>query len=374
MNFWRQINSQAKHDLKNILKIWIVYFTLSKIVLFFPHWEIPPIALLNYDLFFLIALLAIQIFRRGRDNRYIYLNIAIFAFLYVSGFLLIFLGEKYAIGNDYLQYYYFVYRKIAIGIITCITIIFILIDYLYHERKLWRKYLIAILVTLSFSLLYYKNFFLNPNYLFQAQLNYLEVFKGLVGMNFLALFFIFLYGYLKLRLDRPISGYVNVIVFGFFVFLAIDSIDNYYNSIQKTIPSLSQVFLIFNLLFFIAVLLYNHLYIHTEFSRFNEDIKFTRRTVSLKLIPRRTYVEQYFLLGQAFLKNLPYQILLRLFMVISILLFLYYYPHGYFKLSFAVLILLTMIMIVYLNKLIMKRTRTKNLNKEKSKQLTEELM
>ena len=367
MEFLRQIDSRTKNELGRVVQIWIAYVLVSKLLLIFPHWEITLIALLNYNLFFLMFLLAARIFLNKHDNRYVYLNLAVFAILYVSGFFTIFLGKGYAIGNDYILYYFYVYRKIAIGIITCVTIIYISIDFLYYELKLLHKYLITVSLTLAFSFFYYKNFFLDSGYLFHAKDNYLEVFTGLLGMNFLALFFIFLYGYLKIRLDKPIAGHVNVIVFSFFVFLAIDSVDNFYNFHQTTIPPISQFFLVFNLLYFIAVLVHNYLYIKTEYSKFIHDIRFRRRILSMRLIQRSSYVEKYFLLAQEFLRNLPYQMFLRPFMVISILLFLYYYPYGYFKMSFVVLIFLTMIMIFYLNLLIKKRSRAKTLNKESNK-------
>ncbi len=367
MEFLRQINSRTKNELGRVVQTWIAYVLVSKLLLIFPHWEITLIALLNYDLFFLMFLLAARIFLAKHDNRYVYLNLAVFSILYVSGFFTIFLGKSYAIGNDFHLYYFYVYRKIAIGIITCVTIIYISIDFLYYELKLLHKYLITISLTLLFSFSYYKNFFLDSGYLFQARENYLQVFTGLLAMNFLALFFILLYGFLKIQLDKPIAGHVNVLLFSFSFFLAIDSVDNFFNSNQKTIPQISQIFLVFTLIYFIAVLVHNYLYINTEYSRFIHDIRFRRRILSMRLIQRSSYVEKYFLLAQKFLRNLPYQMFLRLFMVTSILFFLYYYPYGYFKMSFVVLIFLTMIMIVYLNLLIKKRSRAKALDKESHK-------
>lgn len=365
MEFLRQINHRTKNELLRIVQIWIAFVSLSKIALIFPHWNISKIALFNYDLFFLMLLLAARIFLKKHDNRYVYLNLAVFATVYVAGFLGIFLGKDYAIGNDFFQYYYYVYRKIAIGIITCITIIFIVIEFLFHELKLQRRYAAAIFLTLPFSYFNFRNFFLDSNYLFRAQNNYIEVFSGLLAMNFLALFFILLYGYLKIRLERPIIGHVNVIVFGFLLFLSIDSIDNFHNLIQRAVPPLSQIFLVLNLLYFIAVLAHNYLYLNTEFGRFMLDILFGRRKVSVRLLHRRSYIERYFLIIQEFFKNFPYQIFFKMFMAISILLFLKYYPYGYFKMSFAVLILLTMAMIVYLNALIKKRSKTNALNIKK---------
>lgn len=366
MDFIGQINPRARKELLRIVRIWIIYVLVSKVSLFFPHWNISIIALFSYDLFFLLSLLAAKIFLDGHNNRYVYLNLAMFSLIYVSGFFGIFLGENYAIGNDYFQYTFYVFRKIAIGIITGLTIVYIPIELLYRERSIIRKYLITMAVTLPFAFMYHRNFILEPGYLFQAEANYLEVFGGLVGMNFLALFFIFLYGYLQIRLEKPITGYVNLITFGFLIFLTIDSIDNYFNYINITLPPISGLFLVLNLLFFILVLLRNYLYVISDFGVFYEDIRFGRRTVDIKIIQRISYIERYFILVQEAMNSLPYQLFLRLFMAISLLLFLYYYPHGYFKLSFVVITLLTMIMVVYLKLLIKKRTKTKMLNRNEN--------
>lgn len=364
MDFTRQINPEDRKELLKIVRIWILYVLISKVSLIFAHWDISIIALFSYDLFFLSSLLAARIFLDGHDNRYVYLNLAIFSFLYMSGFFGIFLGENYAIGNDYFQYSFYVFRKIAIGIITCITIIYLPIEFLYREKSTTRKYLITMVFTLPFAYLYYRNFFLDFGYLFQAKENYLEVFRGLVGMNFLALFFILLYGYLQIRFEKPITGYVNLIAFGFLAFLTIDSIDNYFNYINITLPPISGWFLVVNLLFFIAVLLRNFLYIRSDFGRFYENLRFSRLNLNIKVNQRKSYIEKYFTLVQQAMNSLPYHLFLRLFMVISLLLFLYYYPYGYFKLSFVVIILLTMVMVVYLKLLIKKRTKTKVLNRK----------
>jgi len=132
MRFLTRIKAKVGNQLLIILNIWMAYVVLSKLVLIFPHWEISFIRLINYDLFFLVFLLSITVFLKEENNRYVYLNIAIFAAAYLLGFLTIFLGENYSLGNDYLQYYVGTYRKILIAIVTCITVIYISIDYLYH--------------------------------------------------------------------------------------------------------------------------------------------------------------------------------------------------------------------------------------------------
>ena len=118
----------------------------------FKHWKISIIELINIDLFFLMAMLAFLIYLKGQYNKYIFLNLAIFAGFYGFGFILIFVGEDYSIGNNILQYFLWTYRKILISIITCITIIYIPIDYLYHNKKAIAKYFLSFLICLPISL------------------------------------------------------------------------------------------------------------------------------------------------------------------------------------------------------------------------------
>lgn len=339
-----------------ILKIWLGYLLLSKLVLIFPHWKISSIALLNYDLFFLIILLAIAVFFKERNNKYIFLNLAIFAFVYVSGSLTIFLGKNYALGNDFLQYYFWAYRKILISIITCITIIYIPIDYLYNEKKTISKYLLALFIILPISFIYYRNFLLIPQYLFKGE-NYYEIYSGLLGMNFLAIFFILLYGYLLFYRNKPVSGHVNLIVFSFLLFFSIDTLDNFLIYSRLSLPNFSQLTLFFNLILFIFILIHNIYYLNTEYGKFYEDLRFSRIKLNIKLMKKTTIIEKYIFRLQAYFSYLPNRLFFILLMVISISFFLYFYPFGYVKLNFTILIILMLILFFYLNILIRRRAR-----------------
>jgi hypothetical protein len=358
-----RIKSQISNQVFVLFNIWMAFIVLSKFVLIFPHWKISVIALINYDLYFLVTLLALAVFFKDRHNKFIFLNIAIFSLSYVLGFLTIFLGEDYSFGNHYFQYYFWAYRKIFTSIITCITIIYVTIDYLYHEKRIGVKYLKTLFITIPISLLYYKNFFLDYRYLFQGD-NYYQIFSGILGLNFLALFFIVLYGYLLFKFDKPISGHVNLIVFGFLIFLAIDSVDNFFNYLRKPLPDLSQVFLIGNLILFVSILIHNIVYLNTEFGKFYEDFRFSKIKLNIKLLKRKTIIDRWIILLQGNFMYSPFRMFLLFLMVISLSFFLYFYPYGYTKLSFLILIFIMIILLFYLNFLVRKRTRLEITNKK----------
>lgn len=339
-----------------IFKIWLIYFLCAKLVLNFPHWKMSTIALFNYDLFFLVTLLALTVFFNERYNRFVFLNLAVFSFLYFSGLFVIFLGEKYSLGNNVLQYYVWAYRKISISIITCITVIYIPIDYLFLNKKTTYKYLLTFLITLPISFVYYRNFFLIYKYLFIGD-NYYQIFSGLVGMNFLAIFFIILYGYLLFHRDRPIAGHVNLIVFSLLLFLSIDSLDNFLIYSRFSLPLFSQLSLFFNLILFILILIHNLYYLNTEFSKFYEEIRFRNKTLHLKLLRKTTIIEKYAFWLQHCFRSPSSRFFFIVLMMISIFFFLYFYPFGYTKLNFLILMMLMIILVFYLKILIKRRNR-----------------
>lgn len=338
-----------------IIHLWMAYVLISKVVLIFPHWNMPLVALINYDLYYLIFLVSIAIFLKDAYNRYVYLNIAFFAFIYVLGFLTIFLGTTYSIGDDFFQYHIWTYRKILISIITSVTVCYIPVQYLFFERSTAQKYLIAIGVTLPLGFLYFKNFIINPRYLFEAEENYMKIFDGILGMNFLALFLLILYGFLFFYLNRPMSGHVNLVAVAFLLFLGVDSVDNFFNKLQKQVPILSQLFLIANLMLFAVILISTLKYIQSEFGKFYEKYRYQQINLKVKIIRKMPYYERYWVDLRKQFQNRPYFYFCLTLMIITLAIFIYFYPFSYSKMSFLVLMALIGAMLWYLHLLIKKR-------------------
>ncbi len=358
-----KIKPYMENQLLAVFNIWMAFFVLSKFFLIFKHWKISVISLLNIDLFFLMQMLALLLFLKGRYNKYIFLNISIFAASYMLGFLVIFIGKDYSIGNDFLQYFLWTYRKILISIITCLTIIYIPVDYFDHDMKVRRKYLRALIACLPIAFLYFKNFFLNYRYLFEGE-NVYQIFSGLLGMNFWALFFIILYGYMFIKYDKPILGHINLIIVSFLIFVVIDSVDNFFVYLHKPLPGLSQIFLFLNLIFFNLILLDSFFYLNSEFGKFYEDYRFSKIRLNIKLLQRRTSIIRWMERVQQYLVYSPYRLFQVFLMIVSLGLFLYFYPYGYAKLSFIMLILLISIFMFYLKLLMKKRSRPEIIDQE----------
>jgi len=366
-----RVRSKVGNQLLRLFNLWMTFVVLTKVALLFPHWKISLLALLNYDLYFLVTLLALSIFFEGHYNRFIFLNIAIFAFSYVPGYLTIFMGADYSFGNNFLQYYWWGYRKIFSSIVTCIAIIYIPIDYFYYERKTRFKYVLTLGISLPIALIYYWKFFNNSSYLVTGE-NYYQIFRGILGLDFLALFVIISYGYLLLKYNKPILGYVNLLMFNFLFFVLIDLVDNFfYYYLHKPLPDLSNVFLIVNLIFFVLVLIHNLNYLSSEFGQFYENVKFSRVKLDIVLLRKKTVIDKWILLIQENFSSSPFRFLALFLMAVTLGAFVYFYPYGYSKVAFFILMILMVIILWYLNLLVKRRINKKITN---SKQINNKIV
>jgi hypothetical protein len=348
----------AKKHFIRIGIIWIVFFVITQIALDQPHWDLTFFQNLNYNLFFIILLLSITIFLKDKYNSYIYLNFAILALIYLSGFFVIFTGEGYPIGDDYLQYYIWSYRKIAISIALSSTISFIVADYLFQGEKTIFKYLSTMVFVLPFAFFYYKKFVIDSRSIFVQPAQY-EIISSSIGMNFLTLFFILVFGYLYLYRNQPITRHINLIIFSSLIYVVIDINDNIFLHQQKELPNISQLFLTGNLVLYILTFIDKIIYMDSEFGKFYDQLINSNIKTKLKIIPKKTIVDKYYVFLKEKLKFFPNRIMLIGLMVVSLLFFIYYFPFGYTKVNVLILITLMSILLLYLNILVTRRRKKK---------------
>ena len=346
--------------LLKVFNIWMIFVIFSKISLLLPHWNIPIIALLNYDLYFLIFLLSFIVFLENNHNKFIFLNLSIFSLLYAISIVTIFIGEDYLFGNNTLQYLIWTYRKILISIIMNITILFIVIDYIYHNKHTIFKYTISLLIVIPLSFFINKTILLDYRFIFVNQENHYFLFKNLLIMDLCAISFFIMYGIINYKNNnKPISKHVSLITTSFLVFTVVDTIDNFFNYFHLTVPVLSHIFLILNLVFFIIILIDNIFYLNSEFGKFYENIKFSKINLNIRIIRKKTYIEKYIFLIQQHFLNIPNRFLFITLIMVSLILFTYLYPFGYVLICGIVLTLLMIIIFIYLNLLIKKRSKNK---------------
>lgn len=344
-----------------LFNIWMFFLVLSIVALQLPHWNIlePILTFANYQLFFLFFLLSLTLFLRSEFNRFTFLNLAIFAFLYFSGFAVIFSGNNYTFGSDHLQWYLWTYRKIAISLISSITILYIIVDYVYYQLKVIFKYAIVLLITVPIWFMYFSRFILNKKYLFENKENYRQIFTGISGLNAIIIFFILLYAYHCFNKENPISRYINYLVTFLLFFLAIDIVDNMFNYFSITLPVSHQLLLMANLIFINVILSANVYYVGHPFANFYESIIFSRRTSTMKLLRRRSITEKYVNVFQNYFKNKINRVMFLLLMIVSLSFFVYIYPYGYEKITFLIIVFLIISIGLYLNALFRRREKKK---------------
>lgn len=348
-------DSNKKH-IYLLIKIWLVYFVLSRLVLRFPHWEVPAISLINFDLFFIMFLISFFIFKKDKNYPYIYLNLALATVPYLLGMIVMFVGTSFSLGSDYLMYAMWSWRKILISIFMTIAIVFIPTNYMFRRKKIWCSYLLTLSVVFAIAFLYYRKFLLDKNLLFEEHTQYQLLSSG-IGMNFLAIFFIGIYGLIYLYFDRPISGYINLLLLSSLIYLLLDSSDNYFIIYKKNLPATSQFFLLFNLLFYVAILSHKFILMEKEFVRFYENLLESKIDLQIKILRKKSWIDKLILVLKKYFKPLPNKIFFSALTVFSLSFFLYFYPYGYTKINLLIIISILSILIIYLYILVNKRMR-----------------
>ena len=334
------------------------YFVVTSILVAFTkwHWPLTLNSIINYNLYFLIFLLSFTIYKNSQYNRYIFLNISIWAIIYALSFFHIFVGDNYLFGDNYWEYRIFQYRKFLISTITCITVVYLSIDYLFYTEQIIKKYFKTLLIVLPVNFGFYYNYLIDKNYIF-VENHFNELFRCAIETKFLALFFIGLYGYLFYKKEKPIGHFINSIVAIFFIFIVYDIVDGVitYYHINVPLPKISYLILTFILIYLIILLMRKLRYTNSNFGEFYERFIFSDIKIDLKVKKKKYY---YFLLIekiQNYLSIFPNKFFSILLMIISIVLFIIFFPTGYGKQIVISLGVTALILIIYINALLNKQ-------------------
>lgn len=340
-----------------LFNIWMAFVVLSILVLKFPHWPLSILQIINYELFLLIFIFSITLFSISKYNRYVFLNLAVFSFLYLSGFFILFTGSNYLIGIDHLQWNLWAYRKITISLFTCVMIVFVILEYVYYKLAVAFKYIIALFISIPFWFIYFNKFLTNKNYIFQNTENFYQIFLGISNINMIGIFFILIYGYHCFNRERPISRYINSLMLSLLFFLAIDTVDNYFNYLHKNLPWSHQLFLMINLFFIIYLLGMNIYYIESAFGKFYDNYLFAEKNYNMKLLKKKSVTEKYVILFNSYINDKFSRVLFAILMIFSFIFFIRIYPFGYEKITFLIIVFLFAGIGIYLNMLFHRRAK-----------------
>ncbi len=352
-----EASNRYKKQLLLIFKIWFFYFVISKISLVFPHWKLSIFSHANYDLLLLILLLSFSVFKKEKHYPFVFLNLSILSFIYLTGHVVIFIGNDYAIGNDTILYILWSYRKILISIAICVTVIYLVTEILIQKKGTVTKYLLSFLCVIPVSLLFYHRFLIEWKTVFELSSQYQLLAKA-IYMNLLALLSIAILGAYNLKRKKvPLQKHIVLLGVCLLIFLIIDIWDNYYALISKASPVASQIFLFLNLTFFCVILIDKLYFMQTEFGIFYDNYLTENLAYKLNLIPRTAKYEEIIKRFQSYIKVLPNRFFLFLLVIVSLTLFIIFFTDKYIKVSVLLLIAVLLILFLYAYLIVSKRSK-----------------
>jgi hypothetical protein len=161
--------------------------------------------------------------------------------------------------------------------------------------------------------------------------------------------------------ERPIGEYINSLVSVLFFFIVYDIIDGFSEYFNVELPKISQ-FILSIILISINILLIRKLrQCHSEFGKFYERFIFDDLKLDLKIIKKESSITKFIRRFRKYFSNFPNRFFFILLMMISSILFIYFFPEGYEKRILMTLAISASLYIVYLNFLYNRKLKMDNL-------------
>ncbi len=159
--------------LRKIVYTWgVISLLYLTSLLVFDHSTIYVADVINRVIQTLLFILAIYIVLREPNirNRVIFINFSIFFFICgIVQMLQIFMGFSLFGGEQYAYVLFWQYFLIAYIFTLSIAIVYLVIDLLFREFRIYQKYLATFLIVLTFFGYYYLPFFHDPFYLYNVE-------------------------------------------------------------------------------------------------------------------------------------------------------------------------------------------------------------
>jgi hypothetical protein len=157
---------------RNIVLLWLG--TLAVVGLFFllfPHYEVR-LASFGYNaILSLLFFLSAHIFIREPNHNYkfIFLNFTLFFSLSFFFQITYFVGRAFLSDFRYASHYFQVFTLLAYIFFYSLAIVYVVMDMLFRDFKVYQKYLCALGVVLFFYLVYFHPFFGDPHHLYGTE-------------------------------------------------------------------------------------------------------------------------------------------------------------------------------------------------------------
>src|SRR5260221_4039624 len=152
---------------KKILFLWLAVHLLYALALvFIPHTEIPIPSLISRTTQSLLLVVSIFIAMRepSRKNRFIFLNLACFFFVLVLCY-----ADDFISSNNYSRYLFDQYVSIASTWFSSLSVVYLVIDLLFRNFRIYQKYLSSLAIVSVFFLYYFYPFIQTPLYVYSTE-------------------------------------------------------------------------------------------------------------------------------------------------------------------------------------------------------------
>ncbi|MFQ5797919.1 MAG: hypothetical protein ACE5H0_04395, partial [Bacteroidota bacterium] len=157
-------------DFRKILMIWLAFLFVLLASLLLPQKE-NIYALYGNSIQFLLFIFCIYIIKREANlkNKVIFINFSAFFFLSILLQLSNFVRISLFTHEPFADYYSYVYLTgIAYPLLLAFAIVYVVIDLLFREFKIYQKYLVACLIVFGLAGYYYHPYLQNPKFLYST--------------------------------------------------------------------------------------------------------------------------------------------------------------------------------------------------------------
>jgi len=155
-----------------ILIIWLSVISLYLVgLVIFPHRETPTAGHFNTFIQILLFLVSIFIIRKepNSKNKFIFINFLPYFALAFFSLLNDFMGVSILSGYKFASHVYFQYTSIAYVLALSVAIVYLVMDLLFRDFKVYQKYLATFLIVFTFVVYLFYPFFQEPLYLYSTE-------------------------------------------------------------------------------------------------------------------------------------------------------------------------------------------------------------
>jgi len=155
-----------------IFLIWIIILGLYFISLkLFPCTSSPLSGYLNQIIQILLFLISLYIFKKepNKKNKYVFFNFVLYFALAFVSLTYSFVGKLFLIDAKYARHLFPQYLSISYIFFLSVAVIYLVVDLLFRDFKIYQKYLSSLVIVLIFFSFCFHSVFLNPLYLYSTE-------------------------------------------------------------------------------------------------------------------------------------------------------------------------------------------------------------